>query len=190
MSIKNNTTSLQSLLDAVNALPEAGSSGEVPDNVVTCDLEGATENINTAPVNADMLDGKTADAFVKFNDCAFWEIVDETSGAEIRIGRAGNMVTVSLYIAPCEVPEGGKLLVADISGYGGKPLFKVNAPLFLYDHAISTAPDAPAFMFLNAAGVLWVYTVDTAVTYSILRGNLTYITNDPMHLASVEEVSE
>lgn len=46
---------------------ESGSGGSVviPENVVTCDLEGATEDESTVPVNADTLGGFPASEYTR-----------------------------------------------------------------------------------------------------------------------------
>ena len=165
----------------------------IPEHVVICDLEGSAAEEGNVPVNADTLGGNMASSFVRYGDCAHWYLnVAEELGAdaaEIRIGRSAGIVTVSFYANNIIIPSGGKLLLKNIAGYGGSPLFKVNSAVFLWDFTAKAEPETSAFLFLNDAGDLMLYTVNASLKYGLVRGNLTYMTADPISADSSEEVS-
>lgn len=55
----------QGRITKVETVVLSGNGAELPTNVVTCDLEGATEDDTTVPVNADTLGGEFPSAFIK-----------------------------------------------------------------------------------------------------------------------------
>lgn len=61
---------LNQIEDAIVELENGSSGGSavLPENVVTCDLEGATEDESAVPVNADTLGGEPPENYVKASD--------------------------------------------------------------------------------------------------------------------------
>lgn len=120
-----------------------------------------------------------------------WDYIDVSadigaSSAEIRLGRFGKMVTVSFFGGNMTVPADGKLRIANIAQYAGKPIFKVNSCAYLYDPELLSYPTIPAFFFLNPDGELWLYTNGKPYKYNTVRGSLTYLTTDPIPAENIE----
>lgn len=67
---------LSEMIDDIDNINDGG----IPENVVTCDLEGATEDESTVPVNADTLGGELPDAFARSAAaCGFCEVLPGTN---------------------------------------------------------------------------------------------------------------
>lgn len=175
---------------AVRAVEAPAGGGEMPENVVVCDLEGAAEDESTIPLNADTFGGALPSAYMKVSDLTPVDftssvsfVTTETPFRTTRFIKIGNMVHIH-YVGASKTHTGGQsfadsnLLFTIPEGY--RPYFsEVDALCIKFASAYGE-------VILKSDGTCYIYTISSSSVAGRILFTMSYVCEN----TTVMEVSE